>query len=65
MGYMNEFEAELRKKLNGQEGEDAVVKWICETVLQSYKNGITDGKKGAMVKRQGESRRRGFFGKTA
>ena len=56
MSYMNEFEAELRKKLNGQVSEDAVVKWICEKVLESYRNGISAGQKGTVVKRQGQSR---------
>ena len=65
MSYMTEFETELRGKLNASEGEDAVIRWVCEKVLESYRNGIKAGKNGADVKRDGESRRRGSYGKAA
>jgi hypothetical protein len=42
-----------------------IVRFVSERVLQSYKNGITAGQKGATVKRQGESRRSGFAKKAA
>ena len=42
-----------------------VVRWVSEKVLESYRNGITAGQKGATVIRKGESRRRGSFGKAA
>ena len=57
MTYIETFEAELVKKLNGTEDTATLVKWICERVLESYKNGITAGEKGAKVIRKGESRR--------
>jgi len=58
--YIEQFEQELISKLNGNVDEASIVRWISEKVLQSYRNGITAGQKGATVKRQGQSRRRGF-----
>jgi len=63
MSYIEQFEQELVAKLNGGEDTASVVRWVSERVLESYRNGITAGQKGATVKRQGESRRRGYFGK--
>ena len=63
MSYITDFEAQLLAKLNGKEDEATVVRWISEKVLESYRNGITAGQKGAQVIRQGESRRKGPFGK--
>jgi hypothetical protein len=63
MSYITDFEAELMKKLNGQEDAVSIVRWISEKVLESYRNGITAGRKGETVKREGQSRRRGAFGK--
>jgi hypothetical protein len=63
MTYIETFEAELAAKLNGQEDEGSIIRWISEKVLESYRNGITAGQKGATVKRQGQSRRSGSFGK--
>jgi len=58
MTYIAQFEAELVKKLQSTEDTAAIVKWICEKVLESYKNGITAGQKGVQVIRKGQSRRR-------
>jgi len=63
--YIEQFEQELISKLNGNEDNAAVVRWVAEKVLESYRNGITAGQKGATVKRQGQSRRRGVFGNGA
>lgn len=63
MSYIEEFEKELIGKLDGQEDTAAIVRWISEKVLESYRNGITAGEKGTQVHRQGQSRRRGPFGK--
>ena len=60
MTYIQEFEAELTKKLAGPEETAVIVRWVSEKVLESYKNGITAGKAGAQVIRKGQSRRRGF-----
>ncbi len=60
MTYIHEFEAELVKKLEGAEDTAAIVRWVSEKVLESYRNGITAGQKGAQVIRKGQSRRRGF-----
>ena len=60
MTYIEQFEAELVKKLASSENTASIVRWICEKVLESYKNGITAGQKGAVVKRKGESRRKGI-----
>jgi hypothetical protein len=66
MSYIQQFEAELAKKLeSGTEDTASIVRWAGEQVLASYRNGITAGQKGAKVIRQGESRRRGQFGKKA
>ena len=44
MGYINDFEQELRARLdNGFSDED--IKWLKETVLQSYRNGVERGMK--------------------
>ena len=63
MTYLQEFEAELLKKLEGAEDHAAIVHWAGEQILKSYKNGITAGRNGATVIRKGESRRRGLSGK--
>jgi hypothetical protein len=60
MTYIEQFETELVKKLNSNEGEAAIVRWVSEKVLESYRNGITAGQKGKQVIRKGQSRRRGF-----
>jgi len=63
MSYIKDFETELLAKLNGTEDTTAIARWISEKVLQSYKNGITAGQKGATVIRKGASRNRDQFGK--
>lgn len=62
--YIQEFEAELLKKLEGGEDTAAIVRWISEKVLESYRNGIAAGQKGKQVIRKGKSRRHDIFGKT-
>ena len=59
MTYIEQFEAELLKKLNGAEDTASIVRWVSEKVLESYRNGITAGQKGAQVIRKGKSRRGG------
>ena len=63
MTFMQKFEEEFTKKLLSSEKTETLVRWVCERVLESYRNGITYGRQGGMVKRQGESRRRGSYGK--
>jgi hypothetical protein len=64
MSYIETFDAELSAKLeSGTESTEEIVRWVSEKVLESYRNGITAGQKGATVKRQGQSRRRPFYGK--
>jgi hypothetical protein len=65
MSYLTDFETELNKKLISSETADSIVRWVSEKILESYRNGITAGRKGETVKRQGTSRRRGAFGKPA
>lgn len=60
MTYIEQFEQELIKKLQGAEDAASIVRWAAEQVLASYRNGITAGQKGAKVIRKGESRRTGF-----
>jgi len=64
MSYIEQFEAELNKKLASSETSESIIRWVSEKILESYRNGITAGQKGETVKRQGESRRRGSYGKT-
>jgi hypothetical protein len=55
MTFIQQFEAELTQKLeNGTDNTLAIVRWTSEKVLESYKNGISAGQKGATVKRQGK-----------
>ena len=63
MSYINDFEQELMAKLNSQEDGQSVIRWVSEKVLESYRNGIKAGREGQTVKRDGQSRRRGPFGK--
>jgi hypothetical protein len=60
MGYLNQFETELAKKLESAEDIAAIVRWVSEKVLESYRNGITAGQKGTQVIRKGKSRRPPF-----
>ena len=55
MSYIEQFEQELVAKLNGKEETASIVRWVSEKVLESYKNGIVSGQKGATVKRQSKS----------
>lgn len=65
MSYIETFEAELMQKIeSGTESTAEIVRWVSEKVLESYRNGITAGQKGATVKRQGQSRRSGFVRRT-
>jgi len=41
MTYIDEFETELRKKLEAGEKADAIISWCREKVLESYRNGVT------------------------
>ena len=63
MSYITDFETEFAKKLESSESSQALTKWVCEKLLESYRNGITAGQRGETVKRPGESRRRGSYGK--
>jgi hypothetical protein len=66
MSYIETFEQELAAKLEGAtESTEEIVRWVSEKVLESYRNGITAGQKGAVVKRQGQSRRRGYVPRRA
>jgi hypothetical protein len=60
MTFIQQFEAELRKKYDEAQDEEVLFRWISEKVLESYRNGITAGQKGTQVIRKGLSRRRGF-----
>jgi hypothetical protein len=63
MTFIQEFEAELAKKLEGPNSTAEIVRWASEKVLQSYRNGITAGQEGKQVIRKGKSRRSGAFPK--
>jgi hypothetical protein len=57
MSYIEQFEAEFARKLQSAEDSAEIVRWVSEKVLESYRNGITAGQKGAQVIRKGKSRR--------
>lgn len=59
MTYIQKFEAELAQKLRSAGDDATIIRWVSEKVLESYKNGITAGRKGETVKRHGKSRRSG------
>jgi len=59
MTYIEQFEQELIRKLQGGEDDASIVRWAAEQVLASYRNGITAGQNGATVIRKGQSRRKG------
>lgn len=44
MGYIQDIEREVRELLDAGD-TDAVVRFVKEKVLESYKNGIKEGKK--------------------
>ncbi len=56
MTYIEQFEQELIQKLQGGEDSAAIVRWVSEKLARSYFNGLTAGRKGAQVNRQGENR---------
>jgi len=65
MTFIEQFEHELASQIeSGTVDTESIVRFASEKVLESYRNGITAGQKGATVKRQGKSRRRDSFGKT-
>jgi hypothetical protein len=55
MGYIENVGAELTAMLNGMEEEKRkrIVKWVCDQVLQSFRNGI-ESKRPVSGKRTGE-----------
>lgn len=65
MTFIQQFETELIQKLEGPEEMAAIVRWASQRVLESYRNGITAGQKGARLNRNGENDRRDTFGKKA
>jgi hypothetical protein len=51
MTYIETFEQELVKKLElGTQSTDEIVRFVSQKVLESYRNGITAGQKGAKPK---------------
>jgi hypothetical protein len=63
MTYLESFEAELARRIeSAQEDTASIVRFVTEKVLESYRNGIKAGQSGAVVKRNGKSRRTGLFG---
>jgi hypothetical protein len=41
MTYVEEFETELRKKLEGGEKTESIISWCREKILESYRNGAS------------------------
>ena len=63
MSYIEQFEQELIVKLNTKEDNAAVVRWVSQKVLESFKHGIATGQKKAAVSRKGHSREDGSAAK--
>ena len=57
MTYIQQFEAELKEKLQNEKDVTVLMQWISEKVLESYRNGIKAGNKGVQVIRGSKSRR--------
>lgn len=55
MTYIEQFKAELKKRLDSPEHTASIVEWMAEKVLESYKNGLAAGRKRAGAKRQGKN----------
>lgn len=51
MTYLEKFEAEFIKKVDGDQSLESIAKWVAGKLLESYKNGITVGQKGEMVRK--------------
>jgi len=51
MTYLEKFEAEFIKKFDGDQSLESIAKWVSGKLLESYKNGITAGRKGETVKK--------------
>ena len=65
MGYMNDFERELRARIEAIEPgvePDALVQWLKEQMLKSYRNGLAAQK---TAKPGVEKKPRGFDRKSA
>lgn len=63
MTFLEQFETELAKRIESAEDTASIVRWVVEKQLASYRAGIRAGQNGAVIKRNGQSRRRGTFGK--
>lgn len=58
--FIEDFERSLARKLEACESDESLIRWASEKVLESYRNGITAGQKGTVIKHAGESRRHGI-----
>ena len=54
MTYIEQFNAELTKKLEATDDTAAIVQWVSGKMLESYKNGIIAGRKEANVMSKGK-----------
>ena len=59
MNYIEQFESELTKKLEGPEHTATIVEWLSQKVVESYKNGLAAGRKRVTVNRQGKNQSKG------
>jgi hypothetical protein len=51
MTFIEQFEAEIARRIESATDSTAdIVRWASETVLESYRNGIIAGQKGATMK---------------
>jgi len=51
MTYLQKIEAEFLKKLDETPDRAALARWVSGKILESYKNGITAGRKGGTVRK--------------
>ena len=56
MSYITDFEGEFTKKLEDKAvNTTEIVRWVSENILESYKNGVTAGKKASQRIRKGQT----------
>ncbi len=46
MSYINAFEEQLANKIASGEDKDAIVRWVSNKILESFKNGVAYGRNG-------------------
>ncbi len=45
MGYIEDFQRDFREMLAGKHDAEAIVAYVADKLVESYRNGLVDGKK--------------------